>query len=357
MEPSACQFLRDHGLTALKNDLGIIVKTHPAYPSLHFLKYNQLESPMSHSVVRDSRGLMVDADRDWSPVSFPFRKFFNYGEGNADAIDWSTAQSMEKLDGSLMTVYFHDGSWHVASNGTPDAGGSVGNGYAGTFAELWWATAGEIHHHLDTRYCYMFELMSPFNRIIVQHAAPHCALIGMRDMTTFLEVDARPHAAALGLHHAHTFDLSSADACQSAAEALAPLEQEGFVVRDAQWNRVKIKSPRYVALHHMRDGFSERRMLELVRRGEGPEFLTYFPEFQSMYTGMTATYQGLAMAIDRAYFGIHAIPDQKAFAMEAQKTPYASALFSLRAKKYPDVQSLLASAPDAWLQRMVIGDK
>ena len=43
------------------------------------------------------------------------------GESSADAIDWSTARVMEKLDGSLATLYWYKGEWHVSSSGVPDA--------------------------------------------------------------------------------------------------------------------------------------------------------------------------------------------------------------------------------------------
>ena len=34
-------------------------------------------------------------------------KFFNHGESNADIIDWKTARVYEKLDGSIITMYWY----------------------------------------------------------------------------------------------------------------------------------------------------------------------------------------------------------------------------------------------------------
>ena len=48
----------------------------------------------------------------------------------------------EKLDGSLCVAYYYQGDWHVATTGTPDAGGPVwvfsghGSQWAGMGAEL-----------------------------------------------------------------------------------------------------------------------------------------------------------------------------------------------------------------------------
>ena len=51
-------------------------------------------------------------------VCRPFDKFFNVGEVNAADIDWSTAQVREKVDGSLMKIWFDNGDWHLSTNGT-----------------------------------------------------------------------------------------------------------------------------------------------------------------------------------------------------------------------------------------------
>jgi len=54
-------------------------------------------------------------------VAYPFNKFFNFGEEYADNIDWESAHVLEKVDGSLIKVYFHNGAWCVGTNNTIDA--------------------------------------------------------------------------------------------------------------------------------------------------------------------------------------------------------------------------------------------
>jgi hypothetical protein len=54
----------------------------------------------------------------WSVVMLPYTKFFNYGESLAAKLDWRQPVTVtEKSDGSLMTVYWYKGKWHVASQG------------------------------------------------------------------------------------------------------------------------------------------------------------------------------------------------------------------------------------------------
>ncbi len=104
----------------------IKVVAHRQYPHLISLKYSQIDSPMGEKIVQQCRGIVLDRSQDWAIVSYPYDKFFNYGEGHRATVNWSTARVYEKLDGSLMTLYFYEGAWHVQSSGTPDAGGEVG---------------------------------------------------------------------------------------------------------------------------------------------------------------------------------------------------------------------------------------
>lgn len=49
----------------------------------------------------------------------PYKKFFNFGEDCAATIDWNTAKVQEKIDGSLISLYWYDDSWHISSTGCP----------------------------------------------------------------------------------------------------------------------------------------------------------------------------------------------------------------------------------------------
>src|ERR1019366_8453836 len=102
---------------------GIKSNRHRAFPHLVMLKYSQINSPMNEPIVQQCRGIILDESNDWAVVSYPFDKFFNYGEPNAAKIDWANTRVLEKLDGSLMTLYWYADQWRVASSGTPDAGG------------------------------------------------------------------------------------------------------------------------------------------------------------------------------------------------------------------------------------------
>ena len=65
-----------------------------------------------------------------------------------------------------------------------------------------------------------------------------------------------------------------------------PFDEEGYVVVDKDFNRIKIKSPAYVAASHMKNNcvVTPRRVVDLIKTGEQKEFLTYYPEYDKIIT-------------------------------------------------------------------------
>ena len=81
--------------------------------------YSQVDSDFSNPIVQECRGITFH-EKTWKCVSMRFKKFFNVQEVNASHIDWSTASVQEKLDGSLISLWYHNG-WRISTNGTIDA--------------------------------------------------------------------------------------------------------------------------------------------------------------------------------------------------------------------------------------------
>lgn len=182
---------KEHTLDSLKQQLGINATRHGQQDNLVLLKYDQIESPMDNPIVQECRGLILDEANNWEIVSHPYHKFFNWGEPNAAAVDWNTAKIQEKADGSLIVMYRYNYKWECATSGMPDAGGNI-NGSATTFRELFATTFHEqgMKYPLesDSDYTFMFELMSPQNRIVVKHAVPEIIFLGARNNITGQEV-------------------------------------------------------------------------------------------------------------------------------------------------------------------------
>ncbi len=354
------EFLRTGGtLAALAEQYAIKAVRHKAYPNLVLLKYSQIASDMSLRVVQECRGIILDEGDDWRVVCRGYSKFFNYGEPNAAAIDWATARVQEKVDGSLCTVYEHDGHWFVATTGSPDASGPV-NDSPTTFAKLFWDT---LHLYLgpgwrdsvwkDTNWCYLFELTTPHNRVIVNHLAAGLTLLGVRDRVSGRWVSTSETNFAQVMPVVREFPLQSFADIQATFAGMDPLAQEGYVVVDALGNRVKVKHPGYVALHHMKDGMTPKSMLEVVQRGEVPEVTAHFPKLADAFNQIKAEYEALARAIDAAYAPIKDIETQKDFAALALAFPYSAALFDLRRGRAENGRDFLAKATMPSLLRLL----
>jgi len=94
------------------------------------------------------------------------------------------------------------------------------------------------------------------------------------------------------------------------AQHLNPVSQEGFVAVDRRFRRVKVKSPGYVALHHLGSNVDRslprttdprlrrRRLLQISRTREGAEFLCYYPELCDEFRVVSATLASLRTLLE-----------------------------------------------------------
>jgi hypothetical protein len=343
----------DEAKDALAAQYAIKATQHGKYPNLWLLKYAQIESPFKEPLVQECRGIILDISRDYAVVSHPYHKFFNQGESLAATLDWATAMAWEKLDGSLISLYHYDNSWHCATSGTPDASGPVGD-EGMTFSDLFWSTfrsQGLSLDNLNPTKTYMMELCAPQNRVVVIYPEPKLYLHGVRDLATGQEESPEGYSHVVPLPR--RWPLTSPEECQTAAEALAPLEQEGYVVVDSKFNRLKVKSPSYVAIHHAKDSLSKRRIADLIRMGEGSEFLAYFPQLQAIYDDLKHRYDSMLQDAGQAWEEHKAVTDQKSFALRVKHLPYAGGLFLLKAGKAKTVAQWVASLTEPAYHRLL----
>lgn len=329
------------------------------------LKYDQIESPMHLPIVQQCRGMVVDV-LSRKILAHPYDKFWNFGESHAASIDWSTARVQEKLDGSLMILYFDPRSsiWRVASSGHPTAGGSFGRGHeSGTFRDafgrLWYDNQARFPSYEARDVAFFFELCDQPNRVVVQHDRPRLVLHGARSMTTAREL-ARGTlalaASALNVELVREFPITSAAEALEAAAALNPVKQEGFVVVDAAFNRVKIKSPRYVVLHHMKGDATPRRAIELWRSGETSELLAHFPEMTDVIQPVQDELERIAAAAVTDFAENVPRASRKAFAVAIKDKPWAPVLFKMidRGGTLDVAKDIMRRMHLAALERMVL---
>lgn len=225
------------------------VKHHEAHGLLLFM-YDQIKTDFRAPGALECRGIILKDTAPFQAVCVPFFKFFNVDEGHAAQIDWPTARVFEKLDGSIIKTYFHNGAWLVATNGTVDSRTTTLHGVDDTKRTFYHLFQDALPpkfdwNALDRDCTYMFELMHPEQLIVVEHDTPRLVHIGTRNNKTLVE----SYEPLNFVEQARSFALRSRADCLDAASKLGA-EQEGFVVVDKNWNRVKIKGAIYVSLHH-----------------------------------------------------------------------------------------------------------
>lgn len=250
------------------------------------LRYNQLESDFSQQICRECRGLVIDK-HTLDPVALSFTKFFNYGEEHAAKIDWKSARVQEKVDGSKIMLFWnqYENKWQVCTSGTLNAfEATVGAPSSGrTFGSLFESAFGNSWAHflqmLNQNKIYTFELVSPYTRIVVPYPETKAYLIGQRDRETFQEET--PYIFGM-INYPQQYPHHSLEEC-IAATAQMDYTEEGFVVVDKFYNRIKIKSQKYLEAHYSVNNhvITPKRVMDIIIQGEESEFLAYFPEYRS----------------------------------------------------------------------------
>ena len=254
------------------------------------LKYNQIFSDFSNEIVRECRGAIFrkNIDGRWICVSRGFDKFMNYGESYAPKIDWESAIVMEKVDGSLIRCFWDNGKWHIATNGQIDAFETVVDDRGWTFGHLVYkALGGEYRFNkltmlLDSNFTYMFELVSPMTQVVIPYPETKLYYLGARDMVTMRENKFKDYEVikAFGISIPKHYPIHNIAECIGEANRMTK-DEEGFVVVDKNYNRIKVKSPEYLRAARLANNnvVTIKRIVKMIREEQIDDFMAYCPQY------------------------------------------------------------------------------
>ncbi len=205
-----------------------------------------------------ARGLILDEPAR-QVVATPFPKFFNAGERHGDIPDLPF-EAFEKLDGSLIIVFHHQGKWRTATKGAFDS------------EQALWAQArldaADLSPLADGT-TYLFEAVYPENRIVIRYADPALVLLGAYapDGHELAYAEVEETAAQLGWRAArrHAFPSIAAMVAQTAT---LPRDDEGFVVRFSNGLRLKLKGAEYRRIHALISRCTPLAMWEAMAAGD-----------------------------------------------------------------------------------------
>lgn len=336
----------------LTDTYGVKSKWHSKYPNLVLLKYDMINSPLSSGLVQECRGLILDEADNWKVVCYTFKKFFNLGEQSVvtQGFDFDNFRTTEKVDGSLIQIYWYDNQWNFATSGTPDALGQVDPSGL-TFRELINKAILDMGYPHEceftkslrrTNFCYAFELQSPENQVVVYSKDRKLTLLMARDLDTFEEQDIYGEWTTSPVYFS-TPEILKADyyknwTLENAMTCVRNLdgkEHEGYVLVDRNFNRCKMKNDVYVLLGRGKDTFqkSPRACVALILTDGVDDVKHLLPDFiQERLTLYAEKLQKMAKEIDELWASVKHIEDKKEFAMAVQHHKYGKAMFSL--KKY-----------------------
>ena len=148
----------------------------------------------------------------------------------------------------------------------------------------------------------MFELTSPYNKIIVPYRETKLTLLGCRDPKG---VEHNPEWAAetFGMSFAtpKIYPLKNIDEVLDYCKSLDSNDREGVVIQDENFNRVKVKSDHYRSLFFLKgeDNFSDERLFSVIKQGSIDDALAAWPELQTRTDEITAEWVGFRNAVGK----------------------------------------------------------
>ena len=213
-------------------------------------------------VTLQCRGLIVDAEG--KVVARPFKKFFNLSEH--DNPDFprvpfgSPFKAYEKMDGSLGIAYISSGGWEIATRG------SFESEQADFATSLLSQQYGDAIPLMSTENTYLFEIIYPSNRIVVDYGqARELVLLGVIRTADGVELPLEDFRH-LPFRQPKVFEVSDIESLPRDTQNF-----EGYVVRFDNGLRVKVKLDDYVRLHKLMTGITPNRLWELLAAGHDVE--------------------------------------------------------------------------------------
>lgn len=324
-------------LASLESEFGITSREFitQSGPVLITLNYSQIDSPKLHPIVKECRSLVLGITEEgyFSVVSRALDRFFNIGEvDSGDNI--SDLTPYPKLDGSLVTLFHFEGQWLYRTKSVIMPVDKV-NGLDKTWKDLIEHGLGfpECCEDLDECSSYIFELTSPYNRVVTRYEDCRMTLLAERSSFSgeYFDIGAMAYPTSWTISQPVREVLSANDAIER-AKALRNLE-EGFVLYNSSGVPVyKVKNPAYVAAHHLRgEGvLSPKRIADLIIINECSEYLSVFPEDTEKLLPYIQAYQCFKTACNKIFKQYSECESQKDFALVAKHYPFQAVLFKMR---------------------------
>ena len=229
-------------------------QTHPTLPLIiwNYTEKVQYES-LWDEVTLATRGLVTDSSG--RVVARPFKKFFNLEETKHTPTQ--EFEVFEKMDGSLGIVFLWEGRVVYATRG------SFTSDQAKWMAD--WGSKYNFSDIIVDGYTYLFEIIYPENMIVVNYGGEsRLVLLGVIKTDTGEETYWSDLSLVDGWDLVKRYDGISD---YTTLKGMVKNNQEGFVVRFSNGDRVKIKGEEYLRLHRIMTNLSTTAIWEVLSNG------------------------------------------------------------------------------------------
>jgi RNA ligase len=302
----------------------LIKQTHPTLPLTiwNYSQTTQYEGKWDE-VTLQCRGLVTDTDGN--VVARPFKKFFNMEEGKHTPT--SEFDVYEKMDGSLIIVFWYGGGWVVASRGSFTSEQSLAA--SKVFFD-------KLDHNFSIGITYLFEFTAKWNRIVVDYGdEDNLTLLGA--IRTDDETEATYEQLEMIARGANCDVVKRYDGIKdySTLKGIIKDNQEGFVVRFSNGDRMKIKGEEYLRLHKIMTEVSTKSVWEVLSNGGNMEDLLkdvpdeFYTKIKEYEKSLIVQFNKLEEEYQNHFDSIKGLGVRKFFAQSARMFHHPSILFAM----------------------------
>jgi RNA ligase len=274
-------------------------------------------------------------------ASLTMEKFFNLNENPMTMnLDLSKVVAIEeKVDGSLMSTYLHNGELRLKSKGSLFSDQALA-------AMKWLDTQPEFKERLgQLTYADLtvnLEWCSPEHRIVLGYMKPTLKVLNIRDNTTGNYCDNFEQLLLEG-HFVQRIESNDPVAFVNSIPSMTDVE--GFVLVMDNGQRLKVKCEWYLSLHHAKDSVNNPRRLFEAILDEGIDDLRslFFADplvmktIDEMQVKVDHIYNGMIKTVE-SYYESNKHLDRKDYAIKGQTDESlksgALSFFGLAMNKY-----------------------
>jgi len=255
--------------------------------NLFIVTYDLIKTKLDRLGALALRGTIFELEDDvfkGKVICLPFYKFFNRKETLSFKGKNEDIYSInEKVDGSLIRLYYYGDKWNVASNNNIDAYKCFMGGER-TLGDIFDTAVKNYNNFdfnkLDKTKIYCLELVSPENKVVLEYDKHELYHLLTRCMNTLDECE-----IDIGIPKPQNYKYSF----EKMLEVLKNIKkQEGFVVKYKCGGRIKVKSDWYTTYHilgakniHSDPKLKMKNILNAIVDSYDDDLLGKHPEFQA----------------------------------------------------------------------------